>query len=431
MSGPDDATERVFAALPPVRGRGFARTWWGLAWLKALEDTALDGQQVKTGRGLARAGAVGAVSVRPGRLTAVVRDRDGTGYRADVLLTQLSAQAWDRFLGMAVERAGHVAALLEREMPPHLVEDAAHAGVDLLPGIGDLEPECECGAWDHCGHTAALCHQVARLLDEDPFVLLLMRGRAEGAVLEALQSRGRSREEQESEPEGVDAEEAFAAGVVLPPMPPLPALPAEPGLPPSLDTGAQPGPGVDPAALEFLAGRAADTAHRMLAAAYAPSATYTLSADAPAAQVPPVAVLTTDQDAVRLAAGQPEAAVALRLAAGSGRSPRALERGALAWRFGGATGLSALEEEWTVEGEAHARARAALEAAWEEDERPPLRARGNRWTAGDAQIRLGRDGAWWPFRRVRGEWIPAGTASLDPATALATARSAEPPTPRT
>jgi hypothetical protein len=214
-------------------------------------------------------------------------------------------------------------------------------------------------------------------------------------------------------------------------MPPLPALPAEPGLPPSLDAGAQPGPGVDPAALEFLAGRAADTAHRMLVAAYAPSATYTLSADAPAAQVPPVAVLTTDQDAVRLAAGQPEAAVALRLAAGSGRSPRALERGALAWRFGGATGLSALEEEWTVEGEAHARARAALEAAWEEDERPPLRARGNRWTAGDAQIRLGRDGAWWPFRRVRGEWIPAGTASLDPATALATARSAEPPTPRT
>src|SRR5205085_2848197 len=83
--------ERTFAALPPARGGGFARTWWGQAWLKALEDTALDGQQVKLGRRHARAGAVGAVSVRPGRITAVVQDRDHTRPRSDVLLQQFSA----------------------------------------------------------------------------------------------------------------------------------------------------------------------------------------------------------------------------------------------------------------------------------------------------------------------------------------------------
>lgn len=42
--------ERTFAALPPERGRGFAESWWGRAWLKALEDTALDGEQVKKGQ---------------------------------------------------------------------------------------------------------------------------------------------------------------------------------------------------------------------------------------------------------------------------------------------------------------------------------------------------------------------------------------------
>ncbi|NEE43805.1 SWF or SNF family helicase, partial [Streptomyces sp. SID8455] len=134
--------------------------WWGRAWLKALEDTALDGEQLKKGRRLAREGCVGAVSVRPGRITAVVRDRDGTGYRSDVLLQELNDDAWDRFLDMAVDRAGHIAALLDREMEPHLVEDAAGAGVDLLPGIGDLEPECTCGTWDHCPHSGALCYQV-------------------------------------------------------------------------------------------------------------------------------------------------------------------------------------------------------------------------------------------------------------------------------
>ncbi|NUK13110.1 SWF or SNF family helicase, partial [Streptomyces lunaelactis] len=121
MSGRDEK-ERTFAALPPARGRGFALTWWGRAWLKALEDTALDGEQLKKGRRQAREGAVGAVSVRPGRITAVVRDRDGTAQRSDVLLQELSEEEWDRFLDMAVDRAGHIAALLDREMPPHLVE---------------------------------------------------------------------------------------------------------------------------------------------------------------------------------------------------------------------------------------------------------------------------------------------------------------------
>ncbi|MER6983785.1 SWF or SNF family helicase, partial [Streptomyces carpinensis] len=182
-------TERTFAALPPAQGRGFARTWWGHAWLKALEDTALDGQQVRTGRRLARAGAVGAVSVRPGRITAVVQDPDGTAHRADVLLERLSEDQWARFLDLAVERSGHLAALLDRDLPPHLVEDAAAFGIELLPGIGDLEPECDCDAWDHCGHTAALCHLVARLLDQDPFVLLLMRGRDERALFGELRAR--------------------------------------------------------------------------------------------------------------------------------------------------------------------------------------------------------------------------------------------------
>lgn len=406
--GHADGTERTFAALPPTRGRGFAVTWWGRAWLRALEDAALDAGQVKTGRRLARAGAVGAVSVRPGRITAVVQDRDGTGHRADVLLEELSAEQWNRFLEMAVERAGHVAALLDREMPPHLVEDAAAAGIELLPGMGDLEPECDCGAWDQCGHTAALCYQTARLLDEDPFVLLLMRGRGEHALLDDLQDRTSRPAEEPVEPEGVDAAEVWAAGGILPPLPDPPGLPEHPGLPPSLDTEAPPAQGIAPAALEFLAARTAVAAHRMLAQALRPTAA-------------PEAELTLAQDAVRLAAGSPEKAVADRLADGSGRGRDELELAVRAWQYGGVAGLSVLEEEWTVQGETLARARAALEAAWDDDERPTLRARGNRWTVVGApsQLRLGRDGRWWPYRKEHGRWAPAGSGAQDPATALA------------
>ncbi|MFE9609597.1 SWF or SNF family helicase [Streptomyces sp. NPDC006012] len=411
MTRYEEQAERTFPALPPARGRGFAQTWWGRAWLRALEDTALDGTQVKAGRRLARSGAVGAVSVRPGRVTAVVRDPGRAAHRADVLLPELSGEQWVQFLDLAVERAGHLAALLDREMPPHLVEDSAAAGIDLLPGLGDLEPECDCGAWDHCGHTAALCHQVARLLDEDPFVLLLLRGRDRQALLDALHLRTAV---PEGAPQGVDAAEAWAAGDILPPLPAPPVLPDAPGRPPSFDAEAAPTPGVDPACLGYLAARTSVEAYRLL--------TVALHGEPEGGR--DEWELTLGQDVVRLASGAPEGAVAHRLTDGSGRGREGLATAVRAWRLGGTAALSVLDEEWPVEGAALARACALLEAAWDQDDRPVFHRTGNRWTAvqgEDVQLRWGRDGRWWPYRKD-GSWIPAGDAARDPATALAAAR---------
>ncbi|MEV6793428.1 SWF or SNF family helicase [Streptomyces sp. NPDC051320] len=436
-----DGHERTFAPPGPAGGRGFAQSWWGRAWLKALEDTALDGAQLRKGRTYARKGAVGAVSVRPGRITAVVQDPDSSRCRSDVLLQQLSDQEWDSFLDMAVDRSGHIAALLDREMPPHLVEDAAAAGVDLLPGIGDLEPECSCDSWDHCPHTAALCYQVARLLDQDPFVLLLMRGRGEREILGELQARSMSRaarpgpeahgtpadrtpadgtpsdgtaahgSRQETVQEGVRADEAFAALSLLPPLPPLPAPPDGPGRPPSLDTASGPPPGIDPAALEFLAADAIARACALLAEAVEPDHEHR----------PVEAGLTPGQDAVRLAATAPEGRITARLAEGSGRDPAALALAVRAWQCGGAAALAVLEERWTPGTEALARARAQLEQAWEDGVRPGLEGERDRWTVAgaEAQLRYGRDGRWWPYRKDRGRWTPVGPGDHDPAAALA------------
>ncbi|MFF0623873.1 SWF or SNF family helicase [Streptomyces sp. NPDC004296] len=412
--------ERTFAALPVARGRGFAQTWWGQAWLRALEDTALDGAQVKAGRRHARAGAVGAVSVRPGRITAVVQDRDHTRHRSDVLLQQLTAADWDRLLDVVADRAGHLAALLDRDIPPVLVEDAAAAGVELLPGIGDLEPECACEAWDHCAHSAALCYQVARLLDQDPFVLLLLRGRGEEELLDELQRRSASRAGAAGPAgaadgpaaAGVPAAEAYAARDILPPLPPPPPPVEAPGPAPVLGGGAPPAPGVAADALEFLVEDAAARARRLLAEALSPGH----------ADSPPVPALTPSQDAVRLADAGPGAAVAARLADGSGRDARGLALAVRAWQVGGAVGLAALEEEWTPAPEVLSRLRDRLAAAWEDEaSRPRFRAAGNRWTVvgGDVQLRFGRDGRWWPFRKEGGRWAPAGPAAEDPAAALA------------
>ncbi|MDV9200981.1 SWF or SNF family helicase, partial [Streptomyces sp. Wh19] len=112
--------------------------------------------------------------------------------------------------------------------------------------------------------------------------------------------------------------------------------------------------------------------------------------------------------------------VTKRLAAGSGRRGAELDAAVRAWRYGGVAALTVLEEEWTPDPEHLARARARLAEAWEDGERPRLRAAGNRWTAVDSgvQLRYGRDGRWWPYRKESGRWVPAGPADDDPASAL-------------
>lgn len=202
-------TDRVrgFAAFPARAGRGpFARTWWGRAWVQAMEDTALDLRQLRKGRQYAAAGLVGPITVGPGRITATTEDAGEGPFRTAVQLAELSTADWELLLDRAGAHAGHLAALLDRQLPPELAEV-----VPLLPGIGDLDPDCDCPGWElPCRHAAALSFQVAWLLDADPFLLLLARGRTETEVLDDLGMRTRTRT-------GVPAAEAYAR--VVPPLP--------------------------------------------------------------------------------------------------------------------------------------------------------------------------------------------------------------------
>jgi hypothetical protein len=83
---------------------------------------------------------------------------------------------------------------------------------------------------------------------------------------------------------------------------------------------------------------------------------------------------------------------------------RALFRQALAWRDGGAEGLAALLEDWDPPRDSMLSGRALLGSA--------ATTRRSRVTLGDRQLRLGRDGRWYPYRRAgpRGtSWDPDGS----------------------
>ncbi|MBP2400760.1 SWIM zinc finger family protein [Streptomyces syringium] len=265
---PGGDRRRVFPPLPTARGRrSFAESWWGNAWVSALEGPTRSATgRLARGRTYARAGNVREITITPGRATAQVKGSRPTPYRTSMEIPQLTAAQWDALLDAAAAQAGHLAALLDHDMPTALAKDAAQAGARLLPTRGELVPYCSCPDDGYpCKHAAALYYQVARLLDHDPFVLLLLGGRGEKEVMADLHQRNAAQAAvttpaAESPPSGLPARDVFAAARAgLPPLPAPPPLVDHPGPVAQLSAAGEPVPGLDPAALEFLA---ADTATR-------------------------------------------------------------------------------------------------------------------------------------------------------------------------
>jgi uncharacterized Zn finger protein len=403
----------------------FGQTWWGRAWLEALEQRArLDPNRLPRGRDYARSGAVGELILAPGEARARVQGRKTEPYEVRIRVRRFTDAEWDRVLTAISARLGHAAALLDGELPPQIAEDAAGAGLDLLPGGGEIGPRCSCpDDADPCKHSAAACYLVTDVLDADPFVLLLLRGRTRDQVLAGVRARRRGApadtdtavgsaptsealQLRATDDEGVDARAAFSAPTPSAEIPAPPLPPARPGQPAALP--------VDPPAWRADLGSdlfelAADAAARAWEMAVG------LSADSGLG-------LSADVDLARRAGRALGTPAFVKLAVRSGVGARELARQALAWRNGGLAGLELLHSEWdpaTEEPEAPELLRAARSALRDKNDGAETVVEGNRITTGRLQLRLGRDLRWFPYARSDGDWEPSGPPDPDPARAVA------------
>jgi uncharacterized Zn finger protein len=402
--------DRRPAARPRRRRRGFGLTWWGEAWVTALEQRArLDPNRLPRGRSYARGGTVGELAIGPGEVRAAVQGRRVRPYQVRVRVRVLDAEEWDRVLDAIAAQLGHAAALLDGELLPEVADDVRRAGTDLLPGPGELQPRCSCPDWaDPCKHAAAVCYLVAGALDTDPFSLLLLRGRRRDEVLAALRARRRPAEATMAPPDrsrpaadaGVDAREAYRRSLAPLPAPPLP--PQRPGQPAVLPVDPPPGAGLRS---EDLVALAADAAARAFQLA-------TGSGDGGLS-------LDLEADLARRAAGLLGTGRGLAaLAASAGMPPRELLRWAVTWRQAGHGGLDALRTTWQPAATDLAEGRAALDRRAGQG---AVRAWRNRLTRGRLQLRLGGDGLWYRFVRSGSDWVLDGPPSPEPDALVADA----------
>lgn len=402
--------------LPAAKGAGsrrpFGVTWWGKAWLEALEHRArLDPNRLGRGRSYARRGSVLDLTVDPGVVRATVQGSRRVPYDVTVRIRAFSTDEWDAVLDVVSAQIGRVAALLDGELPPEVVDDAQAAGLELLPDAGEVGTECSCPDFAvPCKHSAAVCYLIADELDEDPFALLLLRGRRRDELLSALRARRQLSEAVDppalkARPVGVLARAAYTKELGALPLPPRP-LP-QPGTPSAVLV-------LDPPRQSGVEGRdlvalATDAARRAWELA---------SGDGDGGLG-----LTRDQDLARRAAGLLGSPGLADLAHRAGVSARQLTSWAVAWREAGAPGLAvAVEPPTDLDEAALAEGRDALTrtpgATGDPDVGGRVRVAGNWVTVGRRQLRLGRDGRWYLFTKQFNDWMLAAPPSPDPAELL-------------
>jgi len=172
------ATPVTFSRIPPRRSTSRAATWWGRAWVRAVEEASYSDSDLHAARALSRSGAIGGITVDAGLVVAACHDR-GDVWTVTTTVPPLDPISRRALVEVVAGEAGHLAAIVSGELPHRLVEQAEEAGVELLPYGGELGSSCPCGSWvDPCVHALAVMLQVAWLVDGDPGVLLRLRGLA-------------------------------------------------------------------------------------------------------------------------------------------------------------------------------------------------------------------------------------------------------------
>lgn len=394
----------------------FGHTWWGKAWVEALEErAALDPGRLARGRTYARQDRVTSLTLEPGLVAASVRGSQRLNYRTHIEVRTYDDTEWAKVVATIARRAGHTAAVLDGELEPGVVDDAREAGVELLPARGDLRPRCSCpDSAGTCKHVAAVAYLVAEVLDDDPFQLFALRGRTREVFLTELRAHRARGAGQKGATDDEGGDEAALARLVAdkaagrgadpgelarqawardrPALPSLPELPGVPGTPAAWPDDPPPGAPFDTPGLLTLARDAAGRAWAQLRGDA--TSGLSLSSDADLAR------READDDA-NLAAGAVIGAATDISSAPS--ASRDLTHRAQAWRHGREAGLAMLgETPWRPSVATMAAARAAVESAG--ISASVLTVTNNRITGPGFQLRLSRQGQWWRFEKRKSRW---------------------------
>ncbi len=179
---------RVEGGLVARSERGsIGSTWWSRRFVAVLESLSMGGRLTR-GRTYARKGQVLELTVQPGTVSSTVQGSRPQPYQVSIGFAVLPEEAWQGVESALASQALYRAQLLAGELPGELEQVFADAGAPLFPASQrELRMRCSCpDVAVPCKHIAATFYLLAERFDDDPFDLLLWRGRSRADLLADL-----------------------------------------------------------------------------------------------------------------------------------------------------------------------------------------------------------------------------------------------------
>lgn len=163
-----------------VSRRGPIGTGWHAVALRDGAERLLGASRVGRGKADARAGKVQWLDVEAGLARGTVLDADGELYQARLELPAFREGDRAAFLQVARTRPELPARMAGGTYPQEIEAELARSEVSLLPrDATELSHDCSCLDWPGpCRHVAALLYVLVEAVDEQPVLLLTLRGLA-------------------------------------------------------------------------------------------------------------------------------------------------------------------------------------------------------------------------------------------------------------
>lgn len=169
------------------RNKPYSSNWWSKLWLSFIENS-IDDVSLIRGKTYARRGQVLSVEVLPGMIAASVQGSRKLPYQVRLGFDTVTDHGRNLLLYKFREHASFAARLLAGEMPEDLSYAFDECGTKLFPESDDVRRfKCSCpDETEPCKHIVAVLLLLGEVFDEDPFLILKLRGLGKDKLIDLL-----------------------------------------------------------------------------------------------------------------------------------------------------------------------------------------------------------------------------------------------------